>query len=76
MAIHSITHSFNHSALAQTTRKAFINGKIYTVNEQQPYAEMVMTEGNKITYVGKTKDMNFWPKEEVEKYGYQIIAFK
>ena len=39
---------------SQTTRKAFINGKIYTVNEQQPYAEMVMTEGNKITYVGKT----------------------
>jgi len=29
-----------------------------------------------VTYVGKTKDINFWPKEEVEKYGYQIIAFK
>ena len=40
--------------MAQTTRKAFINGKIYTVNENLPYAEMVMTEGNKITYVGKT----------------------
>jgi len=40
--------------MAQTVRKAFINGKIYTVNEKQPYAEMVMTEGNKITYVGKT----------------------
>ena len=40
--------------MAQTTRKAFINGKIYTVNENQPYAEMVMTDGNKITYVGKT----------------------
>ena len=30
----------------------------------------------KVTYVGKTKNMNFWPKEDVEKYGYQIIAFK
>ena len=40
--------------MAQTTRKAFINGKIYTVNENQPYAEMVMTDENKITYVGKT----------------------
>ena len=29
-----------------------------------------------VTYVGKTKNMNFWPKEDVEKYGYQIIAFK
>ena len=43
-----------HTTMAQTIRKAFINGKIYTVNEKQPYAEMVMTEGNKITYVGKT----------------------
>ncbi len=54
MAIHSIAQSFNHSTLAQTTRKVFINGKIFTANENQPYAEMVMTEGNKITYVGKT----------------------
>jgi DNA-binding transcriptional regulator/RsmH inhibitor MraZ len=22
----------------------------------------------KVTYVGKTKNINFWPKEEVEKY--------
>jgi len=29
-----------------------------------------------VSYVGKTKDMTFWPKEDVEKYGYQIIAFK
>ncbi len=28
-----------------------------------------------VTYVGKTKDYNFWPKEEIEKYGYQIISF-
>ena len=46
--------SFNISIQAQSMKKAFINGKIYTVNEKQPYAEMVMTEGNKITYVGKT----------------------
>lgn len=29
-----------------------------------------------ITYVGKTKDMNFWPQEEIEKYGYQIISIR
>jgi hypothetical protein len=33
-------------------RKAFINGKIYTVNEKQPYAEAVVIEENKIKYVG------------------------
>ena len=29
-----------------------------------------------VTYVGKIKHMAFWPKEDVEKYGYQIIAFR
>jgi len=29
-----------------------------------------------VTYVGKTKNINFWSKEDIEKYGYQIIAFK
>jgi hypothetical protein len=29
-----------------------------------------------ITYILKTKDLNFWTQEEVQKYGYQIIAFK
>lgn len=32
--------------------------------------------GRKVTYVIKTKDQKFWSKEEVEKYGLQIIAFK
>jgi len=36
--------------------KAFINGKIYTVNENQPYAEVVIVEGNKIKFVGTTLD--------------------
>ena len=29
-----------------------------------------------VTYVGKTKELTFWSKEDIEKYGYQIIAFK
>jgi ribosomal protein S17 len=29
-----------------------------------------------VTFVGKTKNFNFWSKEEIEKYGYQIISFK
>ncbi|RME30877.1 DUF3850 domain-containing protein [Candidatus Woesearchaeota archaeon] len=29
-----------------------------------------------VTYVSKTKDVTFWPKEAVERYGYQIIAFR
>ena len=29
-----------------------------------------------VTYVLKTKDVDLFPKEDVEKYGYQIISFK
>ncbi|MFN3695471.1 MAG: amidohydrolase, partial [Ignavibacterium sp.] len=41
---------------AQEMKKAFINGKIYTVNDKQPLAEAVITEGNKIIFVGSTAD--------------------
>lgn len=41
---------------AQSMTKGFINGKIYTVNDKQPYAEAVIVEGNKIKFVGTTKD--------------------
>jgi ribosomal protein S17 len=31
----------------------------------------------KVTFVLKSKALEkFWPKEEIEKYGFQIIAFK
>ncbi|HED18546.1 MAG TPA: amidohydrolase, partial [Gammaproteobacteria bacterium] len=32
----------------------FTNGKVYTVNEAQPWAEAVAVEGNKIIYVGSS----------------------
>ena len=35
-----------------TADYALINGKIYTMNEKQPWADAVAIEGNKITYVG------------------------
>jgi predicted amidohydrolase YtcJ len=52
-----IIQSFNLSTMAQTTRKAFINGNIYTVNEKQPYAEAVVVEKNKIKFVGSTSEV-------------------
>lgn len=30
----------------------------------------------KVTMVIKTKDLEFWSREEVDKYGYQIISFE
>lgn len=29
-----------------------------------------------VTYVIKTKHAPFWSKEDVEKYGFQVISFK
>jgi len=29
-----------------------------------------------ITFVLKTKNQNLWKKEDIEKYGFQVIAFK
>ena len=34
--------------------KVFTNGKVYTVNEKQPWAEAVAIKDNKIVYVGDT----------------------
>ena len=39
-------------------KKAFINGNIYTVNEKQPEAEAVLTEGSRITFVGTNDEVN------------------
>ncbi|MBD0403186.1 amidohydrolase [Flammeovirga sp. EKP202] len=40
--------------------KVFLNGKIYTVNEQQKWAEGIAVKDNKIVFVGNN--------EEIEKY--------
>ena len=37
--------------------KAFVNGKIYTVNEKEPTAEAVLIKGNRIIFVGSNKDV-------------------
>ena len=28
-----------------------------------------------VTYVLKTKNVKFWPEEDVRKYGFQVISF-
>jgi predicted amidohydrolase YtcJ len=38
-------------------KKAFINGNIYTVNEKQPTAEAVLTEGDRIVFVGSSEEV-------------------
>ncbi len=41
---------------AQNMKTAFINGKIYTVNEKQPTAQAVIVEGNRVSFVGSNEE--------------------
>lgn len=41
---------------AQFERTAYVNGKIYTVNAKMPLARSVITEGNKILFVGSDQE--------------------
>ncbi|MCW8809927.1 MAG: amidohydrolase [Ignavibacteriaceae bacterium] len=61
-----IFQSFNFVIRAQTMSKAFINGKIYTVNEKQPYAEAVVIEGNKIIFAGSESGAQKFIKPNTE----------
>lgn len=52
----SIICLISNKIRAQIPMTAFLNGKIYTVNEKQLYADVVITQGNTIIFVGNKKD--------------------
>lgn len=47
-------------------KKAFINGKIYTVNKNQPIAEAVVVSGNKIIFTGSGSEAKKFIDGETE----------
>lgn len=53
-------------------------GDILVLKEWDPkrkkYTGRVLEK--KVTFVLKTKDIKFFSKEEIEKYGFQVIGFK
>jgi ribosomal protein S17 len=54
-------------------------GDILVLKEWDPTKEVYTGRRlkKKVTFILKTKDLEkFWSKEEVKKYGFQIIAFK
>jgi len=56
--------SIIYLTFAQTGTTAFINGKIYTVNEKQPLAEAVVVKENRILFVGTNEEVrNYVDKE-------------
>ena len=54
------------------------NGDILILREWNPetkeYTGRVVEK--KVGYVLKTKDLKFWDKEDIDKYGYQIIGLE
>ena len=57
-------------------KKAFVNGKIFTVNEIQPFAESVVTRGNKILFVGSNADAKYFidtSTEVINLYGKLML---
>jgi predicted amidohydrolase YtcJ len=52
-----ISLAFTMISNPPSNKKAFINGKVYTVNDKQPLAEAVLIEGNKIKFVGSTEEV-------------------
>ena len=53
-------------------------GDILVLREWDPTIEQYTGRQieKEVSYVLKTKDVKFWPKEKIEKYGFQIISLK
>ena len=53
-------------------------GDVLVLKEYNPktkqYSGRVLEKA--VTFVFKTKDQKFWLKEDIEKHGFQVIAFK
>ncbi len=53
-------------------------GDILLLEEWDPQAKKYTgrTIEKKIIYVLKTKELKFWPKEDIEKYGLQVLSLE
>jgi predicted amidohydrolase YtcJ len=56
----------NKNKSLKISKKAFINGKIFTVNEKQPIAESVIIHQNRIVFVGSNSEANSLTREGIE----------
>lgn len=53
-------------------------GDILVLKEWNPETKQYTGRAleKEVTYIVKTKDCDFWPEEEIEKFGFQIIGIK
>lgn len=59
------------TAYAREANYVLTNGKIYTVNEQQPWANAIAIQGNKIVYVGDNEGARKFVGKETEEVDLQ-----
>jgi ASC-1-like (ASCH) protein len=50
-------------------------GDILVLNETINRKPTGRSIKKKVKLVAKTKEMPYWPKEDIDKYGFQIIGF-
>ena len=58
------------------SKRILLNGKIYTVDKKNPWAEALVIEGNKIAYVGSNEGAKGFADEEssVEDLGGRLVT--
>ena len=49
---------YEYPAFSAVTKKTFVNGRIYTMNPLLPWADTVVTQGNRFVYVGTRSGAN------------------
>ncbi|QMU63392.1 MAG: amidohydrolase family protein [Flavobacteriaceae bacterium] len=71
------THSCMNKKMRETiesvsgTQKLYFNGKIFTVNDANPWAEALVIDGNKILFVGTDAEASSFAEEGVLKINLQ-----
>ncbi len=55
------------------SKKIWLNGNIYTVNEKQPWAEAIVTEGNKIIFVGSNEEAEKFTGDKIDLNGKLVL---
>ena len=64
--VFSIILIISQIAISQSMKTAFINGKVFTVNDNQLYAEAVVVENGIIKFVGSTNKANKYIDDNTE----------
>ncbi|MFY0628866.1 MAG: amidohydrolase [Flavobacteriaceae bacterium] len=54
-----------------SSQKMYFNGKIFTINDSNPWAEALVIEGNKILFVGSNTDATSFAEQGVTKIDLQ-----